>query len=446
MPGGRGKWLSDLRNSKLEDLFGFVKAMIVCPKDMSRPFLPYKEDNGQLIFPTGVFLGVYWSEELKFAEKQGYMVYPLQALQYKKVKTPFKEFVNELYSQRLEAKKKGDEALSFILKTTMNSLYGRFGISPESSKTEIAVTKEEMEAGKTKEGFIDLTPLGNDTWVMMYKHNMRGGDILHEKKDLSNSAVHISAAITAYARIHMYPYISREDCYYTDTDSIVIKNPLPEDVISPTEIGKFKIEYDNIQLGIFQAPKAYYLEIVEPDTDSEIKEKKKTVIKYKGIGHSAADAEWFLKQAENPDHKQTVMWKNYFYKDWKNLEVRYRETEVSMGGKISEKREMVYDGNQIVATKPRHLGVDELRSLNQKGVQILIHLLSKHDDLKKILKDNDIVIEETLEFIRPDKRKTNKSSIETVSSSIETVSSNIEILSDSKDTVYDESDISDGDH
>lgn len=53
MPGGRGEWSSDLRNSKLEDLFGFVKAMIVCPKDMSRPFLPYKEDNGQLIFPTG---------------------------------------------------------------------------------------------------------------------------------------------------------------------------------------------------------------------------------------------------------------------------------------------------------------------------------------------------------------------------------------------------------
>lgn len=351
-------------------------------------------------------LGVYWSEELKFAEKQGYMVYPLQALQYKKVKTPFKEFVNELYSQRLEAKEKGDEALSFILKTTMNSLYGRFGISPESSKTEIAVTKEEMEAGKTKEGFIDLTPLGNDTWVMMYKHNMRGEDIFNEKKDLSNSAVHISAAITAYARIHMYPYISREDCYYTDTDSIVIKEGLPEDVISPTEIGKFKIEHDNIKLGIFQAPKAYYLEVVE--TDSDFKEKKKTVIKYKGIGHSAADAEWFLKQAENPDHKQSVTWKNYFWKDWKNLEVGYRETEVSMGGKKSEKREFVYDGNKIVATKPRHLGVDELRSLNHKGVQILIHLLSKHDDLKKILKDNDIVIEETLEFIRPDKKNTKK--------------------------------------
>jgi len=33
-------------------------------------------------------------------------------------------------------------------------------------------------------------------------------------------AVQIAAAITACARIHMYPYISRDDCHYTDTDSL----------------------------------------------------------------------------------------------------------------------------------------------------------------------------------------------------------------------------------
>lgn len=36
------------------------------------------------------------------------------------------------------------------------------------------------------------------------------------------SAVCLSAAITACARIHMYSYISRSDCYYTDTDSVVL--------------------------------------------------------------------------------------------------------------------------------------------------------------------------------------------------------------------------------
>lgn len=70
----------------------------------------------------------------------------------------------------------------------------------------------------------------------------------------------------------------------------------------------------------------------------------------------------------------------------------------------------------------------------------MVHLLSKHDDLKKILDDNGIAYEETKPFIRPDEKETYKSSIETVSDSIETVSSKIEIVSDSKDSLYDDID------
>ena len=40
----------------------------------------------------------------------------------------------------------------------------------------------------------------------------------------------------------MYPQIEREDCYYTDTDSVVLGKPLPEDVISSSVLGKFKLE------------------------------------------------------------------------------------------------------------------------------------------------------------------------------------------------------------
>ncbi|KAL0386792.1 UNVERIFIED_CONTAM: DNA polymerase [Sesamum latifolium] len=45
------------------------------------------------------------------------------------------------------------------------------------------------------------------------------------------SAIQLAAAITASARIYMYPFISREDCYYTDTDSVVLGQPLPEEWI-----------------------------------------------------------------------------------------------------------------------------------------------------------------------------------------------------------------------
>ncbi|KAK8958377.1 hypothetical protein KSP40_PGU000629 [Platanthera guangdongensis] len=47
----------------------------------------------------------------------------------------------------------------------------------------------------------------------------------------------------------MYPYISREDSYYTDTDSVVLRNPLPGECISSVELGKFKLE-DKLFIGL----------------------------------------------------------------------------------------------------------------------------------------------------------------------------------------------------
>jgi hypothetical protein len=49
---------------KLCDFFGFVKAEIETPLNILKPLLPYKYNN-KTIFPTGKFIGVYFSEELK---------------------------------------------------------------------------------------------------------------------------------------------------------------------------------------------------------------------------------------------------------------------------------------------------------------------------------------------------------------------------------------------
>jgi hypothetical protein len=48
----------------------------------------------------------------------------------------------------------------------------------------------------------------------------------------------------------MYETIKREDFLYTDTDSAVTKYTLPPELLSETELGKFKL-VDQIQLGIF---------------------------------------------------------------------------------------------------------------------------------------------------------------------------------------------------
>ncbi len=58
--------------------------------------------------------------------------------------SPFESFVSDLFASRQEAKKSGDDAMAYVYKILMNSLYGRFFINPESTITEVC-KKERYE-------------------------------------------------------------------------------------------------------------------------------------------------------------------------------------------------------------------------------------------------------------------------------------------------------------
>lgn len=131
--------------------------------------------------------------------------------------------------------------MTFIYKILMNSLYGRFGMNPESLVTEICDQKKYEELIKM-DSFQSAEKLTDHYYIVNYITNLSGSD--DDWKPPKISAVHLSAAITACARIYMYPHISRPDCYYTDTDSIVLGSPLSDDQISSIELGKFKLEHN----------------------------------------------------------------------------------------------------------------------------------------------------------------------------------------------------------
>lgn len=66
-------------------------------------------------------------------------------------------------------------------------------------------------------------PLGDDFYICSYSSGSQKSDDYVVPR---NAAVQIAAAITAYGRIYMHPYINRSDSYYTDTDSVVLGSPL----------------------------------------------------------------------------------------------------------------------------------------------------------------------------------------------------------------------------
>lgn len=283
MPGGVPVWNGNLEDMELSNLYGFMEAYVECPCTMSRPFLPYRDSNNTLLFPTGKFIGVYYSEELIYARDLGYKIIPLRGYLFEKKHSPFDSFVTSLFGKRQEAKKTGNEAMAFGYKLLMNSLYGRFGINPKTTITEIC-DKERHDFLLKRDNYINGNMLSKDYYIASYISN--AGNVADSDWNPPRiSAVQLAAAITACSRIHMYKYISRPDCYYTDTDSAILGSPLPEDEISSIELGKLKMEEFVIR-GIFLAPKSYYIKT----KDSNEK------IKYKGAAKQHVDAEWFESQ------------------------------------------------------------------------------------------------------------------------------------------------------
>jgi len=83
----------------------------------------------------------------------------------------------------------------------MNSLYGRFGINPNGTVTEICDKGRYMEL-IDRGGFAHGEPLGNGRYLCAYFVNTLSMDDFGLPR---NAAVQVAAAITAYARMHMYP-------------------------------------------------------------------------------------------------------------------------------------------------------------------------------------------------------------------------------------------------
>lgn len=341
MPGGVPVWHGNLEGQELSNLYGFIEAYVVCPSKMTRPFLPYKDHNKTLLFPTGKFVGVYFSEELIYAHNLGYKILPLRGYLFEKKPSPFDSFVSSIFGRRQEAKKTGNEAMAYGYKILMNSLYGRFGINPESTITEVCERKR-YDYLTQSDHFISGDKLSDNYYIVSYVSNT--GDIDDSDWNPKKiSAVQLSAAITACSRIHMYKYISRPDCYYTDTDSAILGSPLPEDEISSIELGKLKIE-NFVKKGIFLAPKSYSLKKAD---DGEI-------MKHKGLAKDFVNARWFESQyADLSQTKQVAMTSN-FKIDWITLKIVKKYYLINLGIKVGTKRIPVYDNNDVwVDTQPK---------------------------------------------------------------------------------------------
>ncbi|KAF6171995.1 hypothetical protein GIB67_029413 [Kingdonia uniflora] len=108
----------------------------------------------------------------------------------------------------------------------------------------------------------------------------------------------------------MYQVTSRDDCYYTNTDTAILGKPLSEEYVSSKVLGLLKLE-GFIKEGIFLAPKCYKL-VTEDD---------QKIIKHKGSANNYVNADWFNSQYIKPSTTQNISVESNFRIDWENLNI-----------------------------------------------------------------------------------------------------------------------------
>ena len=274
----------------IDNCFGFYYCEIDAPLDGYFGLLPVRSNNG-LYFPVGKWYGWYFSEELKLAKMNGYKIRVIHGYSFNKVSNVFKRYVDFIYNIKTNPK---DSTQKSMAKSLLNNLLGRFGIKIDKPVTKL-VSNKKFELLSLMNKVVSYKSIGINKTLLSYidklnpdiieSHNLDIVKLANKYKDHEDSifdatSVPISAAITAYGRIHISKIkllIESQNMggkvYYSDTDSIVTDIKLPEHMISPKDLGKLKLEH-KIDKGIFISVKTYCL----------ITDDQKVIIKAKGGG------------------------------------------------------------------------------------------------------------------------------------------------------------------
>jgi hypothetical protein len=209
-----------------DDKIGFFRANIKYP-DCYLPILPVRVDK--LYFPVGSFEGIFSSMELLEADRAGADIEILEGRLFH-AEPLLKDFIDRLYIMKKEADAAGNGAKRYIAKILMNSHYGKYG------------QRRLQRSYCTDDGREGLFPLpGGLAYYMM---ESRAAHILP----------HISATITARARLIQHDLLTKADQWYTDTDSLFTTGDYP----TGPHIGELHYEGE----GIFKAYrlKEYYFD------------------------------------------------------------------------------------------------------------------------------------------------------------------------------------------
>lgn len=267
--------------------FGFFYCEITSPSNLEHPILQRRvvtEEGMRTIAGLGTWTGWVCSAEMDRCVELGYQFTIINGYQFETANI-FSDYIEKLYNIRMQFPK--GHPMNQIAKLLMNSLYGKFGMRADITRVEIFNIFDEDD----REIFHSLLEVWGESvqdWFETDKHLFVVRDsIVNLKHDEEENYYHgldvniaIASAVTSYARVHMSVFKNNPlfTLYYSDTDSIFVDRPLPEEFVG-SFLGQMKLEYV-INKAVFLAPKVYAL----------ITDEGKEIVKIKGINSKAINA------------------------------------------------------------------------------------------------------------------------------------------------------------
>jgi hypothetical protein len=361
LPGTDCKYIESYEDQGLEldSLFGFFYAEIET-NNQYLGLLPV-HDNDKLIFPNGIYSGIWSTEELKFAKDNGYKIKVIKGYNFNKVEDIFNKYVLELY----KVKSNSTGEIKMLAKSLLNNLLGRFGlniIKPITKNIDLdeldnIASIREIHSIKNltnNKAFITYSPLVSkkiceEHGIDYVKALEKESKLKIEKSlDIYNYvSISTAAMINSYARIFMNKIKllilkNGGKFYYSDTDSLVIdKNSL--NILSSLigkELGQFKIEHF-IKEAYFISNKTYCL----------VTDNNKIIIKSKGSINTELTLNNFKDMYFNQKNISTKR---------NNTKTLYDKASVILGTKniilnhdSYTKREKIFNNNNLwIDTKP----------------------------------------------------------------------------------------------
>ncbi len=213
---------------------GVAKVRVI--SDMKIPILPYRLDSGTC-YPNGTFSGIWTLNELRYFVKCGGKIKAVYwSFTSQKTNTSiFNHFVDRFYKRKVN---EHNPIRKLFYKIHLNSLYGKFGFSGETT------TLKNLKWGQEFGGEVFLSKTGN----------IYGLENSQITTVYQNSI--IAGYITAAARIRLHDTMRRysDDICYCDTDSIISNKKL--DLEISTDLGAWKYE-GRYRTANFILPKTY---------------------------------------------------------------------------------------------------------------------------------------------------------------------------------------------